>query len=75
MTSLAAGRAISMKPPVGKYELWWRCLRKLPYSRKNAAIAVNSRNTLRKPDEREYVSYRCDHCGQYHVGHARKGGV
>ena len=65
------GPAISRRPPVGKIGLWYQCLRKLPYSRKDAERERNIRNRALRPLEREYNAYRCDHCGHYHVGHVK----
>lgn len=71
----ATGRAISQRPPVGKIALWYRCLRKLPYSKKAAGKMVVDRNRRLKTGERAYTSYVCSHCGQYHVGHMRREAV
>jgi len=71
MTTRALGPAISLRPPVGKIDLWYRCLRKLPYSKKEARNEINSRNRRLKAGERDFVAYRCEHCGHYHVGHER----
>ena len=67
--TLSHGKAISQQPPVGKIALWYACLRKLPYSKKNAEAHAVTKNALRGPDERPFNAYRCDHCGQYHIGH------
>lgn len=66
----AHGRAISQYPPRGNVKLWYSCLRKLPYSKKDAEQEAISRNRgiTKAP---YYKAYRCDHCLQYHVGHEK----
>ena len=66
----AMGPAKSQRPPVGKIALWYRCLRKLPYSAKGGVKEAVMRNKRLKANERPYNAYRCAHCFQYHVGHA-----
>lgn len=66
---LASGHAISERPPPGQYALWRSCLRKLPYSRVNGERSATVRNILLPADAVKYHAYRCDHCGQFHVGH------
>ena len=55
---------------MGKISLWYRCLRKAPYSEKEITKAVNKRNKQRGKRERELVAYKCTDCNQWHIGHA-----
>ena len=65
-------QAVVAMPPPGQYALWHRCLRKQRYSRKAALKEITRRNQRLQKGEKPYVSYLCDNCDRYHVGHNNK---
>ena len=56
----------------GQLRLWYKCLRKLPYTRDQAERLADERNGWLDYRERPYNAYECDHCGHHHVGHVPK---